>query len=69
MKCNLALWDRFIRIILALGLLTYAFAGGPTWMYVGLFPLLTAAWGFDPLYAFFGIRTIRYKKSKEESES
>lgn len=68
MKCNLAQWDRFIRFTLAILMLTYFFAGGPGWMLLGLYLLITAAWGFDPLYAFWGFRTLRARSHKEEGE-
>ena len=58
MFCNLAVWDRSIRFILGVGLLSYAIAGGPTWFYaVGVYSLLTAGWGLCPIYAYFKIRT------------
>ncbi|WP_083860511.1 YgaP family membrane protein [Pseudobdellovibrio exovorus] len=60
MLCNTALWDRAIRFLLAVGLLSYAIAGGPMWFWpVGLYLLLTSAWGLCPLYAFFKIRTLK----------
>lgn len=62
MKCNLALWDRTIRFILAVLLLTYAVAGGPFWAWGGLYLLLTSAWGLCPLYAFAKFKTIRTPK-------
>jgi hypothetical protein len=56
----MAVWDRFLRFILAVLQLAYAFAGGPLWFwFLGLYFLLTAAWGLCPLYAFFKIRTLR----------
>jgi Na+-driven multidrug efflux pump len=68
MKCNLAQWDRLIRFILAVLMLTYFFAGGPNWMLLGLYFLMTTAWGFDPLYAFWGLRTIRARHLKEDGD-
>ncbi|HEY1079880.1 MAG TPA: DUF2892 domain-containing protein [Bdellovibrio sp.] len=59
MKCNVAIWDRSIRFILGVLLTTYAIAGGPFWAYIGLYGLVTAAWGLCPVYAFFRIRTLR----------
>ncbi|MGZ3773457.1 MAG: YgaP family membrane protein [Pseudobdellovibrionaceae bacterium] len=61
MKCNVALWDRILRFIFGVGLTTYAIAGGPFWAYIGIYGLITAAWGLCPLYAFFRIKTLRYR--------
>ncbi len=63
MKCNLALWDRTLRFIVAVMLLTYVIAGGPFWGWGGLYFLLTAAWGLCPVYAFFRFKTIRTPQS------
>lgn len=63
MKCNLALWDRTIRFILAVLLLSYVIAGGPFWAWGGLYFLVTSAWGLCPIYAFFRFKTIRAPKS------
>jgi len=60
MFCNVALWDRALRFLLALIVLTYAIAGGPYWFYIlGLYALGTAAWGICPLYAIFRLKTTR----------
>jgi len=54
MKKNMAFWDRSVRYLLGLGLLTWAMVGGPFWGYFGLYPLATASWGFCPLYLILG---------------
>ncbi len=59
MRCNVALWDRTLRFILGVLLTAYAIAGGPFWAYIGIYGLLTAAWGLCPVYALFSIRTLR----------
>jgi hypothetical protein len=60
MLCNTALWDRALRFIVSVLLMSYAFAGGPVWFWpVGLYLLATAAWGLCPAYAFFRVRTLR----------
>lgn len=60
MLCNLAIWDRALRFIIAVTQIAYAIAGGPFWFWpVGLYFLVTAAWGLCPTYAFFKIRTLR----------
>ncbi|MNL10408.1 hypothetical protein D3C87_1312060 [compost metagenome] len=59
MRCNCALWDRILRFIFGVSLTAYAIAGGPFWAYIGIYGLLTSAWGLCPVYAFFRIRTLR----------
>lgn len=64
MKCNMALWDRILRFGFGVSLLAFAIAGGPGWAYLGLVFILTSAWGFCPLYAFFKIKTLRIPQRK-----
>lgn len=59
MRCNVALWDRILRFFFGVLLTAYAVAGGPFWAYIGLYGLVTAAWGLCPAYAFFRIRTLK----------
>lgn len=60
MLCNTAQWDRLLRFVLSILILVYAIAGGPFWFYiVGIYLLVTAAWGLCPLYAYFRIGTLR----------
>lgn len=60
MVCNVAIWDRALRFILSVLLLSYAIAGGPSWFYIfGIYGLATAGWGLCPAYSFFRIRTLR----------
>jgi len=60
MLCNTAQWDRLLRFIFSIFILVYAIAGGPFWFYiVGIYLLVTAAWGLCPLYAYFRIGTLR----------
>jgi hypothetical protein len=60
MICNVAVWDRILRFLLAIIQMAYAFAGGPIWLWVfGIYFLITSAWGLCPAYAFFKIRTQR----------
>ncbi|MCB0369753.1 MAG: DUF2892 domain-containing protein [Bdellovibrionales bacterium] len=61
MKCNLAPWDRSLRFILGILGLAYAIAGGPAWMYLSIYFILTAAWGFCTVYAFLRIQTLSEK--------
>ncbi|AHI06611.1 hypothetical protein BDW_10555 [Bdellovibrio bacteriovorus W] len=59
MRCNVAIWDRILRFVLGVLLTTYAIAGGPFWTYIGIYGLITAAWGLCPAYAFFRFRTLK----------
>lgn len=59
MRCNLAIWDRILRFLLSVILIAYAIAGGPLWAWLGLYLLLTSAWGLCPLYASLKIQTLR----------
>lgn len=42
---NITRPDRIIRYVLGLILFTWAIAGGPSWTYLGLYLLYTAAFG------------------------
>ena len=58
MKNNEAGWDRVLRIVLGLGLLSLIGLGPHTWWgLVGLVPLITGAWGFCPVYRLLGMST------------
>ena len=51
MDFNLLQWHRYLRVLSGILLLSYAFAGGPVWAYVGFFPLITGAIAFCPVIA------------------
>ena len=60
MKANVGGIDRFLRIVIGLGLLAFLFlseSDARWWGLVGVVPLLTAVINFCPLYAVFGIDT------------
>lgn len=58
MICNVALWDRSLRFLIAILLLVYAVAGGPIWFYVvGIYLLGTSGWGLCLIYSLLRIRT------------
>lgn len=62
MKINEAGWDRGIRIVLGLGLLSLTVIGPQTmWGLVGLVPLATGSLGMCPLYSIVGISTCAVK--------
>lgn len=58
MKPNEASWDRAVRVVLGLVLLSLIFIGPKTWLgLIGIVPLLTGAVGFCPLYKLLGMST------------
>jgi hypothetical protein len=58
MKTNEAIWDRMIRVVLGMGLLSLVFVGPQTpWGFIGVVPLLTGLVGFCPLYRLVGLST------------
>ena len=59
MKINMSVWDRTLRLLVGVFLLTWAVAGGPWWAYFGLALIATSAFRFCPVYAFFRIGTRR----------
>ncbi len=62
MKLNVGGLDRAARVIAGLGLVVWAFMGGPVWAWVGLVPLATGALGLCPLYSVLGLNTCPLKK-------
>jgi hypothetical protein len=63
MSNNEAGWDRGIRVVLGLGLLSLTIIGPHTlWGLVGLVPLVTGLWGFCPLYRVFGWSTCPIRR-------
>jgi hypothetical protein len=58
MGTNVGTFDRILRVVLGLVLLSLVFVGPQTlWGLVGIIPLATAAFGYCPTYALLGIRT------------
>jgi len=64
MKKNEAGWDRVVRVVLGIGLLSLTLIGPQTWLgLVGLVPLVTGLLGFCPLYGMCGSSTCPGPKS------
>lgn len=63
MKTNEAGWDRALRVVLGLGLLSLTVVG-PQSLFglIGLVPLATGIVGFCPLYRVFGFSTCSVPK-------
>ena len=69
MKTNEAVWDRILRIIVGLFLISLTFWGPHSaWGWIGLLPLLTGVFGFCPLYALIGISTCKIKAKEGTAE-
>ena len=69
MPTNIGTLDRAVRFAIGLALIAYAIPIGfaPTgwnWIgWIGVIPLLTAAFGFCPLYAMLGMSTCPTKRA------
>lgn len=58
MKQNIGKYERIVRIVVGLGILSLAFVGPQTaWGYIGVLPILTGLTGWCPPYALLGIST------------
>ncbi|PIS11579.1 MAG: DUF2892 domain-containing protein [Bdellovibrio sp. CG10_big_fil_rev_8_21_14_0_10_47_8] len=64
MKINLAIWDRTLRFFFGVLLTAWAIAGGPWWAYVGVYMILTAGWGFCPMYAVMRFKTAKIEEKR-----
>ena len=69
MSVNMGAVDRVARFVIGLVLIAYAIPIGfaPTgwnWIgWIGVIPLLTAAFGFCPLYTLLGVSTCPAKRA------
>lgn len=65
---NEHLYDRVLRILLGVALLSLVFIGPETlWGLIGLLPLATGIAGSCPLYRVLGINTCRTRRKNEPS--
>jgi len=65
MQKNEAKWDRVIRVVLGIGLLSLTVVGPQTWLgLLGLVPLVTGLLGFCPLYRVCGSSTCPVRRSE-----
>lgn len=65
MTRNIGTLDRMLRVIVGLSAISLVFVGPQTpWGWLGLIPLATAATGWCPPYAMFGLSTCSAKPSK-----
>lgn len=57
-KANVGVLDRFLRVIVGLGVIALVFVGPQSpWGWLGLVPLATGLLGTCPAYTLLGIRT------------
>ena len=62
-KVNEGTFDRVLRVLIGIGVLSLAFVGPETpFGYIGIIPLITGLIGFCPLYTIFGINTCSVEK-------
>jgi hypothetical protein len=65
MSANVGSFDRILRIVAGLVLLSLVFVGPQTlWGLVGIVPLLTGLVGVCPAYSLLGIRTCPLRSSR-----
>ncbi len=65
MKRNVGGFDRFIRIVGGLFIISLAFWGPQTaWAYLGVIPLMTGLFSTCGLYTMFGVSTCKLHKNK-----
>jgi hypothetical protein len=60
MATNVGNWDRVVRVVLGIGLLSLLFVlnGTVRWLgLIGVVPLVTGLFGFCPLYRLVGLST------------
>jgi hypothetical protein len=56
-QVNIGRVERYGRILVGFGLLGMGLFLSTLWGLLGLYPLVTGAFGTEPLYALFGIKT------------
>lgn len=63
MKLNVGGIDRTLRILVGIGLVTWALLDGPVWAWIGIMPIITGAFGFCPIYPLLGFSSCPVKKT------
>ncbi len=62
MEKNMAVWDRAVRVVLAIIFLYLAYTNGGAWWILGILGIIfviTSAIGFCPLYKIVGLKTMK----------
>jgi uncharacterized membrane protein YfcA len=66
MKTNVGGIDRILRILVGITLIALTLAGTiGVWGWIGVVPLLTAAFGFCPLYTVLGFSSCPVSSAKK----
>lgn len=65
MTCNVGKTDKIIRVIAGVAIAVLGFYFKSWWGLLAIIPLLTAAFGYCPLYVPLKISTVRKKKEGE----
>ena len=68
MTKNVGTCDKLFRIIVGVVLLYFAFDGGYWWGWLGIIPLLTAVFGYCPLYAVLKVKGCCNKDDKKDNK-
>jgi len=68
MKKNEGTIDRVLRVLVGLGLISYAVIYGAAWGYLGLVPLLTGLMGTCPVYSILGLSTCGKCSSRKSDD-
>jgi hypothetical protein len=64
MKANMGKFDRVLRVVVGVGLISLVFFGPQTpWGWIGLVPLATAIVGWCPAYTLIGISSNGNKEA------
>lgn len=69
MKSNVGSVDKIVRYVIGIIFLLLLFilkGNARYWGLLGLIPILTAAFGFCPLYKIFGISTAKKENESEK---
>lgn len=59
---NIGQTDKYIRLVIGLGIMACGLYIHTMWGLLGLFPLFFMSIGWSPLYAVLGISTLEKKK-------
>ena len=70
MQTNIGRFERFIRVLVGLFILSLIFWGPESyWGLLGFIPILTGLSGWCPLYRIFGVSTHKPASAKESPKA
>ncbi len=67
MKPNIGKVDRLLRVIVGIVAVTWGVTSNNWWGALGIIPLITAAIGWCPPYAIFGVETCPSNTKENET--